>query len=235
MNIAESVANDKGVLKETRISEGWWRRFLECQPKLTLRRGDATAYVQMNAINKETLDQYFSLVKSVREEHDLLNKPSQIYNVDESGVPLDPRPPNIVAQRGSKKVPCRVSGKKRQVTIVACANACGQANSPMVIFDAQWLNHAWTKGEFPGTRYELSDKGWINTELFEAWLSEHFLEHAVSARPLLLLLDGHSTHHQPQSVRLAKEHGVIVLCLPPHTTHEAQPLDCGVFGPLKSQ
>ena len=23
-------------------------------------------------------------------------------------------------------------------------------------------------------------------------------------------------------------------CLPPHTTHEAQPLDCGVFGPLKA-
>ena len=102
------------------------------------------------------------------------------------------------------------------------------------IFDAQHLNHAWTKGEFPGTRYGLSDKGWINTELFEGWLSEHFLEHAVSARPLLLLLDGHSMHYQPQSVRFAKEHGVIMLCLPPHTTHEAQPLDCGVFGPLKS-
>ena len=25
-----------------------------------------------------------------------------------------------------------------------------------------------------------------------------------------------------------------MLCLPPHTTHETQPLDCGVFGPLKS-
>ena len=120
------------------------------------------------------------------------------------------------------------------VTIVACANACGQASPSMVIFDAQRLNHAWTKGEIPETRYALSDKGWINTERFEAWLSEHFLEHAVSARPSLLLLDGHSTHYQPQSVRLAKEHGLIVLCLPPLTTHEAQPLDWGAFGPLKS-
>ena len=68
-----------------------------------------------------------------------------------------------------------------------------------------------------------------------AGLSEHFVEHAVSARPLLLLLDGHSTHYQPQSVHFAKEHGVIMLCLPPHTTHESQPLDCGVFGPLKTQ
>jgi hypothetical protein len=99
----------------------------------------------------------------------------------------------------------------------------------MVIFDAMRLNPEWTKGEFPGTTYGLSDNGWINSELFEAWMSEHFLKHAVSARPLLLVLDGHSTHYQPQVLRLAKENDVVMLCLPPHTTNEAQPLDCGVL------
>ena len=54
----------------------------------------------------------------------------------------------------------------------------------------------------------------------------------MSVRPLLLLLDGHSTHYQPKVVRYANQ--VIMLCLPPHTTHETQPLDCGVFAPLKS-
>ena len=48
-----------------------------------------------------------------------------------------------------------------------------------------------------------------------------------------LLLDGHSTHYQPQVVRFAMEHNCIILCLPPHTTHESQPLDVGVFAPLK--
>ena len=104
----------------------------------------------------------------------------------------------------------------------------------MVIFDAKKLNHAWTAHEIPGTKYGLSDKGWINTDLFEGWLVEHFLEYAVSARPLLLLLDGHVTHYQPGVIRFARAHGVNILCLPPHTTHEMQPLDCGVFSPLKS-
>ena len=58
---------------------------------------------------------------------------------------------------------------------------------------------------------------------------------AVPGRPLLLMFDGHSTHYQPAVVRFAKEPGVIMLCLPPHTTHESQPLDCGVFGPLKTK
>ena len=117
---------------------------------------------------------------------------------------------------------------------MGCASAAGHAIPPMVIFSTKWLNPEWTKGEFLGTTYGLSDNGWVNSELFEAWLSEHFLQHAVSARPLLLLLDGHSTHYQPQLLRVAKENDVIMLCLPPHTTHEAQPLDCGVFGPLKT-
>lgn len=105
----------------------------------------------------------------------------------------------------------------------------------MVIFDAKNLNHAWTRNEVSGSKYGLSDKGWINTDLFEGWLIEHFIEYAVPGRPLLLMLDGHSTHYQPAVVRFAKEHGVIMLCLPPHTTHESQPLDCGVFGPLKTK
>jgi len=81
--------------------------------------------------------------------------------------------------------------------------------------------------------YGYSDSGWITTDLVESWLSGHFLKHAVHERPLLLLLDGHSTHYQPEVIRYARRNKVLVLCLPPHTTHEAQPLDCTVFPHLR--
>ena len=42
-----------------------------------------------------------------------------------------------------------------------------------------------------GTTYGLSNKGWVDTQLFQGWLTEHFLPNAVGSRPLLLLLDGH--------------------------------------------
>ena len=60
--------------------------------------------------------------------------------------------------------------------------------------------------------------GGYDSELFHAWLTDHFLKHAVGPHPLLLLLDGHSSHNNPATIRLAKEQEVIVLCLPPHTT-----------------
>ena len=68
----------------------------------------------------------------------------------------------------------------------------------------------------PKARQSKNQKGWINTELFELWFIEHFIINTVSACPLFLL-DGLSTHYQPQVICFAMEH-VIMLCLPPHNT-----------------
>jgi len=59
------------------------------------------------------------------------------------------------------------------------------------------------------------------------------LRYAPLARPLLLLLDGHSSHYSPDTIRLAAKEQVTVFALPPHTTHFSQPADNGFFGPLK--
>ena len=46
-------------------------------------------------------------------------------------------------------------------------------------------------------------------------------------------MDGSSTHFSLLFVNKAAEEKVIVFCLPPNSTHKAQPLDKGVFSPLK--
>ena len=146
----------------------------------------------MDAMNSDTLKQYYDLLEDTLKEHNLHNSPSQLYNVDESGIPLDPKAPKVVTVRGIKKAWYQSPGRKRQIT-VTCGNAAGQVIPPLIIFDAKNVRHAWTRNEVPGTMYGTSEKGWINTDLFESWFLELFLPSAVSARPLLLLLDGHST------------------------------------------
>ena len=152
--------------------------------------------------------------------------------MDETGVLLNPHPPKVVAFRGQKKVRYQCSGSKAQITVLGCCSGTGQTIPPFIIFDAKQLNHLWTRGEVSGTRYGLSDSGWTDRGLFLGWLEEHFLG-AVPARPLLLLVDGHSSHYDPDSIRFAHDHSIIIFCLPPHTTHEAQPLDVSFFGTLK--
>lgn len=56
--------------------------------------GDSTAQVRMQAINRENV-MIFS--RKILDEFDLENHPEQIYNMDESGIPLDPRPPKVAA------------------------------------------------------------------------------------------------------------------------------------------
>ncbi|CAG2230816.1 unnamed protein product [Mytilus edulis] len=52
-------------------------------------------------------------------------------------------------------------------------------------------------------------------------------------RPVLLILDGHSSHITVDLLETAVSNQIEMFCLPPHTTHWTQPLDRSVFGPLK--
>ena len=73
----EAVAREKGVLRGEKITDGWFRRFLERRPKLSLRRGDATANVRMEALDSETMNDYFKSLEDLK-EHDVMNCPGQI-------------------------------------------------------------------------------------------------------------------------------------------------------------
>jgi hypothetical protein len=67
------------------------------------------------------------------------------------------------------------------------------------------------------------------------WLQEVFEPHTKPSSPRehrLLLLDGHSSHVNMAFIRWAETHRIILLVLPPHTTHRLQPLDVGLFQPL---
>ena len=122
-------------------------------------------------------------------------------------------------QNARKSAPTPVLGQKSQIaTVVGCGSATGQAIPPFIIFAAKRLSPLRTKDKVPGSRYAVSDNGWIDQDLFHFWLTEHFLTHAVSSRPLLLLVDGHSSHFKPDTIRFAKEHNIVLFCLPPHIT-----------------
>lgn len=47
-------------------------------------------------------------------------------------------------------------------------------------------------------------------------------------------MDNHESHITIAAVAYCKENGVVLLTFPPHCSHKLQPLDRGVYGPLKS-
>ena len=62
----------------------------------------------------------------------------------------------------------------------------------------------------------------------------HFIHHTGANCPLLLLLDGHSSYYNLETINLAKENDVIMFTLVTHTTHTMHAtLNTAVYGPLK--
>ena len=208
--MVQNTVKKKGSSDDNFNGEGWWTRFMSRNPTLSLRTADPLSKVRSDAVTQEKIDEYFKLLKSTLEKYDLVEKPQRIYNVDESGMPLEHKQPKRVSQKGAKKVYGRSSGNKSQITIVACASATGVALPPMVIFQGARLNHELTQGEVHGTLYGVSDKGWIDQVLFFHWLNDIFIKNIPPARPVLLMLDGHSTHYTPEVVHAAAEQGIIL-------------------------
>ena len=126
--IAESVAHDKGRLTtDKKLTDGWFQRFMARQPHLSLRKGDLTANVRMDCLTKETMDEYFQLLKDTLMENNLMESPHQIYNVNETCMPLDHCAAKIVTGKGHKKVRYRTSGEQESdhgYRLCQCHRSC---------------------------------------------------------------------------------------------------------------
>ncbi|XP_022111738.1 chromatin assembly factor 1 subunit A-like [Acanthaster planci] len=144
-------------------------------------------------------------------------------------------PSSIIAARGKKTVQSRTSGERGEnVTVLICASASGSVLPPFIIFKGQRLNVGLTANAPPGTLFGTSKSGFIDAELFGTWFTKLFLPSIPPTRPVLLILDGHASHINIETLRCARENSIHMYCLPPHTTNHTQPLDKSVFKSVKT-
>ncbi len=91
--------------------------------------------------------------------------------------------------------------------------------------------------EFAGATLSVQENGWMDSEIFLTWFEEYFLPFTAGRRtnktPIILLLDNFSGHVHPSTLNIAKESHVVMVGLPPHSTHITQPLDVTLMKPLK--
>lgn len=114
-----------------------------------------------------SLSSYFKTV--VYPNNDLTSHPSQIFNCDETSMPLSPKPVKLkMNTKQGAKITFRVGGNdKVQITVLACVSASGYSIQPMVLFDRKILCYQFTVlGRYWGTMYGLWDKSWMDLKLF---------------------------------------------------------------------
>ena len=158
-----------------------------------------------------------------------------IYNADETGVGIVTNPGKGFAEIGRRNVYTITAAERGKThTIMSCVSASGSTLPPLMVYPRKRsVPDKMRAGAVGGTLFEVSDNGWINKEIFLVWL-QHFVDSIPPVRPVLLILDGHSSHVTIEAIELARSNDVLMLCLPSHTTHILQPLDVGVFKPFKA-
>lgn len=219
--------------------EDWASAFLKRHPTLSVRKPESVSIFRAAGFNKEKVNRFYDALESVLIKDNVqIIPPSNIFNVDESGFTVCHKPHKIVCRKGKKSVGSLTSAERgKTITAVCCVNACGTFIPPMLIFPRARFKPELIDKAPPGSIGGASKTGWINEELFSVWF-DHFL-HCVQAKsrpdPVLLILDGHSSHTKNLNVILkAKDNNCIILSLPSHCTHRLQPLDISFFKSLNS-
>lgn len=88
----------------------------------------------------------------------------------------------------------------------------------------------------PGSVSGFHLPGWIQCELFCKWI-KHFAAYVkpTAEDPVVLVLEVHYSHTRNlEGINFAREHSIIIVCLPSHSTHKMQPLDVAFMKPFKT-
>jgi hypothetical protein len=84
----------------------------------------------------------------------------------------------------------------------------------------------------------MSEKGYSSQVIGQQWMETVFdpqTQGIANGRTRLLIVDGHSSHFTYELLSYATAHNIVVICLPPHTTHALQSeLPCSCYDNAES-
>lgn len=214
----------------------WLYSFMERNPNLSIRKAEGLSVARAQGMNRKDVKNYFDVLEKIIIEHDLTNKPQNIFNMDETGFSVNNEPGKVIGEKGAKVVQNITSCERGEhVTIVGACSAEGRFLPPVLIFKGVYKKDDWLEGLPPGSEIFMNPKkAYMTTELFTKWFTEIFLPRKAPGTNLLIL-DGHASHcSSPELLQSAKDDDVIMLIFPSHTTAALQPLDRCIYGPFKS-
>ena len=126
--------------------------------------------------------------------------------------------------------------KQCSYTVLVAGSVAGECLPPQFLFKGKHLYESWTAlgpATYGCNICAESESGWMTDTVFENWFSSSFVPlDAGRKNPLILTFDGHGSHLTYGTIVKALWENVIIVCLPPHTSHALQPLDVAVLKPF---
>lgn len=125
---------------------------------------------------------------------------------------------------------------KEMITALIGGNASGLKTPPLVMFPYQRLPSNIVKSMPENWAFGRSPTGWMTAESFYEYVTNCFYPWLVKNSiklPIVLFVDGHSSHITYHLSEFCREKNIILIALYPNATHLMQPMDVSVFKSMK--
>ena len=128
------------------------------------------------ACSEEKVLKWFEDFHQFLVEHNIRSS-AQIANLCETGCPFQPSTRGkIIVEKGISNCYLVSSPSKEQITTMVCAFANGMMLPPFHVYPGQRINSDWTQDSVPEAYFEVTEKGWMETDLLYGWLANRFLK-----------------------------------------------------------
>ena len=212
-----------------------WMTTFVCRHKDTLRprKPELLTKARSDGLSEHVVTMFYSLLEEEIREKNIA--PESIYILNETGLNTDPQAKKVFVPRSSRDAYLKsATCGKAMYSVMFCVSATGNYLPPFVVYKGLHLYNTWTSGGPPGCVFATIPSGWMQDKVFESWFRDFFIQPTLSnQRPILLIYDGHRSHLTYNTVMLAIQNDISIICLPPNCSHALQPLNVGVFKNLK--
>lgn len=236
--------------KNDRPGMKWLRGFLNRYPQLKVKTTAQLENERSEAMSPDIVAEHFARIRTLMDSYGI-HDPTHVFNLDECGFSVKGmswgRRVKRVAVEGTTVFQRTIAwqGSVDHVTCMAVVNAAGQIFTPAFVLPgvmARFRRREGGRWETPADFLPqpnilfMREVAGIDSDLFYAW-ANNFIEETASIRQggkkILLVYDGYASHCSYRVLKLFRENDIVVASLPAHTSHALQPLDVGVFSPLK--
>lgn len=219
----------------------WYESFQKRHPELAERVSQNLSNARAQ-VTETKIRQWFSEITVYFESKDytcVTQNPKRVYNCDETAFFLSPKENKVLVHKGEKAVYNFINNDEKEclTTLIMC-NAAGDLPPPMVVYTFKRLPQKIVNSVPKKWGVGRTENGWMTGETFFEYITNIFYPWLIDNKielPIILYVDGHSSHLTMALSQFCAESKIILVALFPNSTHILQPLDVAFFRPLKVQ
>ena len=220
------------------LGHDWVHNFIQRHPELKTVVGKTIDNVRVKETTVDALKVWFDAYnREVIQDEDVLFK--NVYNADESGFSIGTIQASRVIINSAVDSQFQVQpGRQEWVTVMECICADGTSISPLIIFKGESLSSSWVPSSVVPKDWLFSNnsKGWTSNDHGLNWLQNCFeprTREKANGRLRVFICDGHGSHVTGKFIKHCMNRNIKLLILLPYSSYVTQPLDIGLFSPLK--